>query len=146
MNDKIVNEVLNENKEKCPYLKNIINAFLWGGSICLIGEVLFFIFFKIIRIDEINSRVLMYGCLIIGASILTGLGIYDKIGNLAGAGTIIPITGFSNSMTSAGIEGKTEGIIVGVFSTMFKLAGAIIASGVSFGLIIGFLKYLVSIL
>ena len=76
-------------------------------------------------------------------SILTAFGLFDKIGQRAGAGTYIPITGFANSMTSSAIEGKSEGIILGIMSNMFKLAGAVIVAGVVSAFISSSLIYLI---
>ena len=76
-------------------------------------------------------------------SILTGLGIFDKIGQFSGAGTIVPITGFANSMTSSAIESKSEGLIMGIMMNMFKLAGAVIVAGVCSAFISGLLIYII---
>lgn len=130
MEKQIFNKVLEENKVKRPILKNAIKAFITGGLICLIGQGLLFLFQDLIGIDEKESRSLMYIVVVGVASILTGFGIFDKIGQFSGAGTVIPITGFSNSMTSAALESKSEGIVLGIMSNMFKLAGAVIVAGV----------------
>ena len=91
--------------------------------------------------DQANS--LMYIVVVGVTSILTGFGIFDKIGQFSGAGTLIPITGFSNSMTSAALESKSEGIVLGIMTNMFKLAGAVIAAGVVSAFISGLIIYLV---
>ena len=80
--------------------------------------------------EEKVATSLMSITLVFLASLLTGLGIYDRIGQFAGAGSIIPITGFSNSMTSAALESKSEGIVLGIMTNMFKLAGAVIVAGI----------------
>ena len=77
------------------------------------------------------------------AAILTGFGIFDKIGEVAGAGTIIPITGFANSLTSSALESKSEGIITGILTNMFKLAGAIIVTGIVSSFIVGTIIFLI---
>ena len=77
------------------------------------------------------------------ASILTGFGIFDKIGEVAGAGTIVPITGFANSLTSSALEAKSEGIICGILTNMFKLAGAIIVTGIVSAFTIGTIIYFI---
>ena len=76
-------------------------------------------------------------------SILTGIGIFDKIGQVAGAGTFIPITGFANSMTSSSLEGKSEGLVLGIMSNIFKLAGAVIVAGVVSAFISGTAIYII---
>ena len=85
---------------------------------------------------------MMYIVIISVTAILTGLGIFDKIGQKSGAGTLVPITGFANSMTSAALESKSEGIVLGILSNMFKLAGAVIVSGVVSAIFFGTIIYL----
>ena len=142
MNNKIVQEVIKENKPRISYFKRMMSAFLVGGSIGMIGEILFQLYFKTFDFDKETSLSLMSITLIVVASIMTGLGIYDKLGQIAGAGTILPITGFSNSMTSAALESKSEGIIQGVFANMLKLAGTVIVSGSLSAFIVGLIAYL----
>ena len=78
-------------------------------------------------------------------SLTTGLGLYDKLGQIAGCGTIIPITGFANSMTSSALESKSEGVILGIINNMFKLAGSVIVAGVVSGVVVGAIRYLLGI-
>lgn len=141
MEDKIFKKVLNETKVRRPIFKNSIKAFFLGGIISLIAQGLLDLFQKKFLLEEKLSISLMSMSLIFIASVLTGLGIYDKIGQFAGAGTIIPITGFSNTMTSAAIESKSEGIILGIMLNMFKLAGAVIVAGVVSAFISGTIIY-----
>lgn len=142
MNNKIVQEVIKENKPRISYFKRMMSAFLVGGSIGMIGEILFQLYSKTFDFDKETSLSLMSITLIVVASIMTGLGIYDKLGQIAGAGTILPITGFSNSMTSAALESKSEGIIQGIFANMLKLAGTVIVSGSLAAFIVGLIAYL----
>lgn len=142
MNNQIVQKVINKNKPKINYFKNLLWAFLIGGLIGLSGEILFKIFHTTLKLSKENSLSLMSMSLIIISSILTGFGIYDKIGQVAGAGTILPITGFSNSMTSVALESKTEGLIQGIFANMLKLAGTVIISGSLVAFVVSFLIYL----
>ena len=79
--------------------------------------------------------------LILISSILTGIGIYDKIGQFAGAGSAVPVTGFANSMTSAALEHKSEGLVLGVATNMFKLAGNVIVFGVVSAYVVGIIRY-----
>lgn len=142
MNNQIVQEVIKDNKPKIAYFKRMLYAFIVGGSIGLLGEIFFQLYFKIFSLDKETALSLMSISLIVIASILTGVGIYDKLGQFAGAGTILPITGFSNSMTSAALEAKSEGIIQGIFANMFKLAGTVIVSGSISAFIVGLISYL----
>lgn len=142
MEDRIYSKVINEHQIKRPVIINALKAFIIGGLICLISEGLLFVFIKIFKLEKDISISLMYICIIVVTSTLTGIGLFDKIGQFAGAGTIIPITGFSNSMTSCALESKSEGIILGILTNMFKLAGAVIASGVISSIIVGTIIYL----
>ena len=118
-------------KEKSPNSNTFmecIRAFLIGGGICAFGEVLFEIY-KRLGLDEKHDRALVSLSLIFIASVLTMIGVFDKIAKVAGAGTLVPITGFSNAVTSAAIEFKSEGFILGVGAKMFTIAGPVIVYG-----------------
>jgi stage V sporulation protein AC len=110
------------------------------------GEVVYTLCYKVFKLSENTAKFIMYTDLIVSASIITGFGYYDKIGKVAGAGTIIPITGFANSITSSAVEAKPEGIFCGIFMNVFKLAGSVIASGIVSGIFVGLIKYLVELL
>ena len=126
---------------KRPIFKNTLFAFLIGGIIGIIAEVLIVIFKDFFNIDEKIANSLMSMVIVVTTSVLTGFGLFDKIGQYAGAGTYIPITGFANSMTSAAIEGRSEGLVLGIMSNMFKLAGAVIVAGVVSAFISGTIIY-----
>lgn len=118
------------------HFKNCVAAFGVGGLICSIGQFIRYMFMYMGLTGDVlagaTSIVLIFlGCL------LTGLGVYDRIGRYAGAGSIVPITGFANSVTSPAIEFKTEGWIYGMAAKMFTVAGAIIVFGVCSGVIVG---------
>ena len=143
MKNKIYNKILDSEEVKRPILKNSIFAFLIGGLICLFGECLIVIFNRVFKIELKTSQMLMALVLVTIAAILTGLGVFDKIGEVAGAGTIVPITGFANSLTSSALESKSEGIITGILTNMFKLAGAIIVTGIVSAFVIGTIIFLI---
>ena len=146
MEKRIVKNALDKNKIKRPVFKNSIKAFIVGGLIAIIAQGLLDLYMRVFELDKSTSISMMSITLVFIASILTGIGVYDKIGQLSGAGTIIPITGFSNSMTSAALESKSEGIILGIMTNMFKLAGAVIVAGVVSSFVFGTLIYLVGLL
>lgn len=123
--------------------KRAIMAFVGGGSIALIGQVFFDLFVYGFNQDEKTATTLMLVSIIFITALLTGIGIFDKIAQHLGAGSFIPISGFSNALTSAAIESKSEGLIYGVGSNMFKLAGSVITYGVVSAYILGILKYIV---
>lgn len=142
MNDFERNKKYNEYVlQKIPKTKNfptLIYAFLVGGIICCIGQAIqdgLMTIFPTMTLEEAGTWMLII--LIFIASLLTGLGIYDRIGAFAGAGSIVPITGFSNSITSPSIEYKKEGIIFGMCVKMFSVAGPVIVNGIAISIIIG---------
>lgn len=108
---------------KPTYLKNSIMAFLVGGLICCIGQGINDFYMKIINLDKLAASSATSMTLIFLGAFLTGLGVYDLIGKRAGAGSIIPITGFANSIVSPAMEFKKEGYVTGVGANLFKIAG-----------------------
>jgi len=127
---------------KPTYLKNIIMAFIVGGTICTIGQIIRNILFR----SGLDEKAVSTGTAIIlvflGA-LLTGLGVYDKIGKIGGAGAAIPITGFSNAIVSPAMEYRTEGLIFGVASKMFVIAGPVLVYGITTSVVMGILYLLI---
>ena len=119
------------------HFKNCFRAFIVGGLICCIGQALREVLEKAVGLsgDELAGTVSML--LIFLGTLLTGLGVYDRIGRYAGAGSIVPITGFANSVASPAIEFKTEGLVYGMAAKMFIVAGPIIVYGVLAGAAVG---------
>ena len=143
MNQEIFQKVLERYKIKRPIFKNSIKAFLFGGLVCMLGEIIRIILIKVLKMSVNDANTIMLFIFIFMASLFTGIGVYDKFGQIAGAGSFIPITGFANSLTSSAIESKSEGIIQGTLTNMFKLAGAIIVTGVVSSVIVGSIIYIV---
>ena len=125
---------------KRPVVKNCIKAFFVGGFICVLGQGLQWMFINWFGFKEINAGNPTAAVLIITSVLLTGLGVYDHIGQWAGAGTAIPVTGFANSMASAAIEHRSEGYVLGVGGNMFKLAGSVITYGVFSAFVVAIIK------
>lgn len=125
---------------KTKILKNCIFAFIFGGSISVFGELLFNIYLRQFGNEE-NSRTLVSISLIVLTAILTGIGVYDRIANIAGAGVAVPISGFANSVCSPAIEYAVEGHILGTSEKMFTLAGAVIVYGCSLASFYGMIYY-----
>ncbi|MDY4252508.1 MULTISPECIES: stage V sporulation protein AC [unclassified Clostridium] len=125
---------------KRPLLKNCIRAFLSGGAICTIGQILQWIFINYFGFDEKTSVSPTLVVLIFVAALLTGFGVFDHISQWAGCGTAVPITGFANSIASASMEHKSEGLVLGVAGNMFRLAGAIVVYGVISAFIVATIK------
>lgn len=120
-----------------PKIKNCIFAFLVGGFICTIGETLSYIYTEYCNLKPEIVKMLVPVTLITIAALLTGLGIFEKIAKYAGAGTLVPITGFSNSVVSPAVEFKSEGFILGVGAKMFTIAGPVILYGTVASVIYG---------
>ncbi len=135
--DKRYNEYLKSRIPKTKAWPSLFHAFWIGGLICLFGEVVKDLLMLIPNMSLDNAAIWESIILIALASILTGIGIYDKIGAYAGAGSIIPITGFSNSITSPALEYKREGMIFGLCAKMFTIAGPVIVTGVVASIIAG---------
>lgn len=114
---------------KRPVVKNSIRAFFAGGAICIIGQALQDLYMKGLGLKENQAATATVASLILLSVIFTSLGVYDKFGQWAGAGSAVPVTGFANSMASAAIEHRTEGLVLGVGGQMFKLAGPVIVFG-----------------
>lgn len=125
---------------KRPIFRNCIRAFLVGGTICTIGQGLHLFFITYFNFNEKTAVGPTLVVLIFVAALLTGLGVYDHIGQWAGSGSGVPITGFANSIASAAIEHQSEGYVLGVAGNMFRLAGAIIVYGVFSAFIVATIK------
>ncbi|MBE6828278.1 MAG: stage V sporulation protein AC [Ruminococcaceae bacterium] len=124
-----------------PKLKNCVKAFLTGGTVCLIGQLLITIYGKL-GFDTEEAKALETVTLIVLTAILTGIGIFDKIAKHAGAGTIVPITGFANSVVSPAVEFKPEGRITGTGVKIFSIAGPVIAYGTAAAFVYGIICFI----
>ena len=119
-----------------PILKNCFNAFWVGGLICSIGQIIYD-FCKYKGFDDTACSTIVSITLIGIAAILTGLNIFNKIGKFAGAGSLVPITGFANSIVSPAIEYKSEGYVMGVGGKMFTVAGPVLVFGICTSIVVG---------
>jgi stage V sporulation protein AC len=122
---------------KRPIVKNCIRAFLVGGTICVIGQAIQEMFVHWGGFDPKKASNPTVAVLILLSVILTSLGVYDKLAQWAGAGSAVPVTGFANSMASAAIEHRSEGIVLGVGGKMFELAGPVIVFGTTAAFFVG---------
>lgn len=118
-----------KNEPKRPVLKNSVRAFIIGGFICIIGQALMEMYIHFFKFTEEKAASPTVATLILISVILTSLGVYDKIAQWSGAGTAVPVTGFANSVCSAAIEHRSEGLVLGVGGNIFKLAGSVIVFG-----------------
>lgn len=120
---------------------NIAKAFVFGGLICMLGQLLIF-FFEGRGAGE-RAPVFASICLVVLSASLTGLNVYDNLAKHAGAGTLVPITGFANSMASAAMEFKTEGYILGLGAKMFSIAGPVLVYGVGASVVYGLILLII---
>lgn len=142
ISNKQYDEIVKKASPNSPIVLDCIKAFLIGGAICCFGQLLFYIFRKSgMSLDE--SRSLVSIALIIITAILTGIGVFDKIAKHAGAGTIVPITGFANSVVSPAMEFKSEGFIMGTGASIFKVAGPVILYGTTAASLYGLIYFIV---
>lgn len=129
-----------EREIKRPIVKNCVKAFLIGGFICFLGQLITTFFIHYFNFTEQTAGNPTVATLIFITMFITGFGIYDKIGQFAGAGTAVPVTGFANAVISSAIEHRSEGFILGVGMNMLKLAGPVIVYGVFSAFIIAIIK------
>ena len=129
-------DYVDQKSPNSPILKNCFNAFWVGGLICSIGQIIMD-FCQYQGMDQASASTVVSIILIAISAILTGLNVFNKIGKFAGAGSLVPITGFANSIVSPAIEYKSEGYVMGVGGKMFTVAGPVLVFGISASVIIG---------
>jgi stage V sporulation protein AC len=132
---------VDEKSPNSPILKNCFFAFIIGGFICSIGQIIFD-FCKFQGLDDTQCNIIVSIILIGISALLTALNLFNKIGKIAGAGSLVPITGFANSIVSPAMEFKSEGYIMGVGAKMFTIAGPVLVYGISTSIIIGIIACL----
>lgn len=132
---------VNSKSKPSPLWKNLIWAFVVGGLICTAGQGLMNLF-GYMGLGETASGAAVSVTLIFLAALFTGLGLFDKLAKRAGAGTLVPITGFANAMVSPALEFKSEGLVMGVAAKMFTIAGPVLVFGISASIIYGILRVL----
>ena len=125
-------------------LKNSILAAFTGGVICMLGELLGGVYLSFTKDPKLSSSLVSI-TLIIAASILTALGVFDRLAKHSGAGTLVPITGFSNAVTSQALDAKSEGLILGVGSKIFTVSGPVILFGLIFGVVYGVIYFIITL-
>ena len=126
---------------KSPILQGLVRAFWVGGVICMIGQGITDFFAYVLLWGAQASATATSICMIFLAALLTGVGVYDRIGKYAGAGSIVPITGFANSVVSPAMEFRREGLVMGVGAKLFTLAGPVLVYGISSSIIVGLITF-----
>ncbi len=136
--NKNYQEYVNKKSPNSPILKNCFNAFLVGGLICSLGQII--VSFCIYRgLSSETGNTITSIILVFITAFLTGLNIFNRIGKFAGAGSFVPITGFANSIVSPAMEYKSEGYVMGVGGKMFTVAGPVLVFGISASILVGIL-------
>lgn len=143
MNQLSYKKISDKNKVIKNKSKNAIRAFVSGGALAIVAQGIYDLFFLAFKVDSQNALTLTLVMIILVSAILTGVGVFDKLAQYMGAGSFIPISGFSNALTSAALESKSEGLIYGIGTNMFKLAGSVITYGIVSAYLLGIIKYFV---
>ena len=130
---------------RSPIVKDCLRAFLVGGLICCIGQALTDIYTKLCGMEKQDAGTLTAATLVLAAAILTGLGVFDRIAKFAGAGTLVPITGFANAVVSPAIDAKSEGLILGVGAKVFSVAGPVLLYGTLAGAAYGVVYWITTL-
>lgn len=141
MTEKEYGKLVKDMSPKSPIWRDCLNAFWIGGLICAIGQVIMNGYLAM-GLPEKEAGTAMSMTLVAMSALLTGFSLYDNIAKHAGAGTLVPITGFANAISSAAIEFKTEGFVLGVGAKMFTIAGPVIVYGVSASVVYGFVYWI----
>ena len=141
MTEREYGKLVSSMAPKSPIVKDCINAFWIGGLICAIGQLIMN-GYSWVGLNETDAGTATSMTLVAISALLTGLSLYDNIAKHAGAGTLVPITGFANSIAAPAVEFKTEGFILGVGAKMFTIAGPVIVYGISASVVYGFFYWI----
>ncbi len=145
MTDKEYQEYVDKKTPNSTLFKDMVWAFVIGGIICSIGQLISD-GYKMLGLDTDTVSTATSVSLVFLGAFLTGIGVYDNIAKFAGAGTIVPITGFSNSVVSPAMEFKSEGLVLGVGAKMFVIAGPVLVYGITASVLAGIVYYIMSLL
>lgn len=144
MTQRQYQKLVDDMAPKSPIWKDCLKAFLIGGLICTIGQLILN-GYTALGLDKEQSATATSMTLVAISALLTGLSLYDNIAKHAGAGTLVPITGFANSIAAPAIEFKTEGFVLGVGAKMFTIAGPVIVYGVSASVVYGIIYWITTL-
>lgn len=144
MTEKDYGKLVDELSPRSPMWRDCLNAFWIGGLICVVGQ-LFVNCYSKWGLDQQDAGTAASMSLVVLSAFLTGLSLYDNIAKHAGAGTLVPITGFANSIAAPAVEFKTEGMILGTAAKMFTIAGPVIVYGVSASVVYGLIYWITTL-
>ena len=145
MTEKEYGKLVKNMAPRSPLGKDCLFAFLVGGAICTLGQLIMDIYLAL-GLDKEDAGTAMSMTLVALSALFTGLSLYDNLAKYAGAGTLVPITGFANAVAAPAVEFKTEGFILGVGAKMFTIAGPVIVYGVSASVVYGVIYWITTIL
>ena len=144
MTERQYGKLVQQISPKSPIGKDCLLAFLVGGAICTLGQV-FANWYQSMELSKDDAYMAASMSLVVLSALFTGLSLYDNLAKYAGAGTLVPITGFANSIAAPAVEFKTEGFILGVGAKMFTIAGPVIVYGVSASVVYGFIYWITTL-
>ena len=144
MTEKEYGKLVKQMSPKSPIWKDCLGAFTIGGVICALGQV-FMNIYDAVGLNKTNAGTATCMSLIVLSALLTGFSLYDNIAKFAGAGTLVPITGFANSIAAPAVEFKTEGFVLGVGAKMFTIAGPVIVYGITAGVVYGMIYWITTL-
>ncbi len=141
--NKEYQQYIEKKSPNSPLWKNLILAFVVGGLICTVGQGISDVYEKVFGLNEESVRTATPITMVFLGALFTGLNLYHKLAKYAGAGTLVPITGFANAVVSPAIEFKREGFVLGVAAKMFTIAGPVLVYGINASIILGLIYYLI---
>ncbi len=145
MTEKQYTRLVEEMAPKSPMLRDAVNAFWIGGLICTLGQLIMNSY-GALGMEKTDAGTATSMTLVALSALLTGLSVYDDIAKVAGAGTLVPITGFANAIAAPAVEFKTEGFVLGVAAKMFTIAGPVIVYGTAASVVYGLVYYLLGLI
>ena len=144
MTEREYKKIVDELSPRSPMWKDCVSAFVVGGAICTLGQF-FLNLYGNLGVEKDDAGTLTSMTLVALSALLTGLSLYDNLAKFAGAGTLVPITGFANSIAAPAVEFKTEGFVLGVGAKMFTIAGPVIVYGVSASVVYGIIYWITTL-
>ena len=145
MKEREYGRLVSDMSPKSPIWRDCLNAFWIGGLICTLGQV-FMNWYGSMGLDKTDAGTAASMSLVVLSALLTGLSFYDDIAKVAGAGTLVPITGFANSIAAPAVEFKTEGFVLGVAAKMFTIAGPVLVYGTAASVVYGLVYWIMTII
>lgn len=136
-------DYLNKKSPDSKLFKDMLYAFVIGGIICVLGQAIYDVYNKVFQADEDTARIALSVTMIFLGAFLTGINLYGKIAKYAGAGTLVPITGFANAIVSPAMEFKKEGLVLGLASKMFVIAGPVLVYGITSSAVVGVVYFII---